>query len=96
VTVVLSQIAPWNPRLGNPYRTRWAQVGDRRFKVSSDSLDGLWMVDEVDEDGEPLGYLDRTGSDWKWVSGGLSTFAFTLREARSKIEEATEVSSRQE
>lgn len=89
MSIVLSQRAPWNSRLGNPYRTRWTQVGDRRFKVSSDCLDGLWMVDEVDQDGEALGHLDRAGSEWKWIAEGLSTYAFTLREARAKIAEAT-------
>lgn len=88
-TIVLSQRAPWNDRLGNPYRTRWTQVGDRRFRIASDCLDGLWMIDEVDHDGEPLGHLDRTGSEWKWIPEGLATFAFRLSEARDKIAEAT-------
>lgn len=79
--VTLSQRAPWNARLGNPYRTRWAQVGDRRFRVAADSLDAIWFVDEVDEDGEPIGAV----VDGKWVPGGLSTFAFRLSEARDKI-----------
>jgi hypothetical protein len=47
----LSQRAPWNDRLGNPYRTRYAQVDGRRFKIEADRLDALWFVWEVQHDG---------------------------------------------
>lgn len=57
--VVLSQTAPWNKRLGNPYRTRWAQVGDRMFKVDARTLNDLWTVTEVDHDGNDLGVVRR-------------------------------------
>lgn len=40
-----------NNRLGNPYRTRYALVDGRRFKIESDRLDAPWFVWEVQEDG---------------------------------------------
>lgn len=49
--VVLSQRAPWNSALRNPYRTRYTLVGGRRFIAESERLDDLWTVWEVDEDG---------------------------------------------
>ncbi len=48
----LSQTAPWNPELTNPYRTRYAEHGGRYFKATSYSLSEYWFVWEVDHDGE--------------------------------------------
>lgn len=52
--VKLSKTAPWNPRLTNSYRDRYAQVGDRYFKVSADTLESLWTIEEIDADGEVI------------------------------------------
>lgn len=52
--VVLHQTAPWNPRLRNGYRERYAQVGGRYFKVSADGLRSWWWCEEIDADGQPL------------------------------------------
>lgn len=46
--VTLHQTAPWNDRLTNPYRTRYAQVDGRYFKVEADRLDAPWFVFEID------------------------------------------------
>lgn len=75
MSIVLSQTAPWNKRLGNPYRTRWAQVGDRRYKVSAQFLYGMWSVDEVDEHGE-----------WLGTKAAVVAQCFNLDEARAAIE----------
>lgn len=48
MTITLHQTAPWNRRLRNPYRTRYAQVGDRYFKVEADRLNTPWFVHEID------------------------------------------------
>ncbi len=50
----LSQIAPWNRRLRNPYRTRYTQHDGRYFKVEADRLDAPWFVWEITADGEPI------------------------------------------
>jgi hypothetical protein len=84
-SIRLSQVAPWNSGLRNPYRTRWAQVGDRMFKVYADCLDGVWFVEEVDHDGEQLHHgRGLAPEDWYGSLG----FAFTLTEARKMIAEA--------
>lgn len=83
-TIRLSQRAPWNSALGNPYRTRWAQVGDRKYKVYADSLNGVWMIEEVDHDGEQLHHgRGLEPEDWY----GHVAFAFNLTEARAAIAE---------
>lgn len=76
MSVTLHQIAPWNDRLRNPYRTRWAQVGDHRYKVSAEWLNGMWTVEQVNEDGDWMPY------------GAEATVAmvFNLDEARAAIE----------
>lgn len=71
--ITLSQTAPWNPELTNPYRTRWAAAGGRYFKVSAETMTGTWDVDEVSAAGE---WLDYWGC------------ALTLAEAREAIERA--------
>lgn len=48
----LSQTAPWNPELTNPYRTRYAEHGGRYFRAESHYLGGHWFVWEIDRDGE--------------------------------------------
>lgn len=47
--ITLHQTAPWNHRLTNPYRTRYARVGNRYFKVEADLLNAPWFVYEIDE-----------------------------------------------
>jgi hypothetical protein len=74
--IVLSQIASWNPKLTNPYRTRWATAGGRYFEVRADFLYTPWFVSEVTAEGE-------------WMPEGFSSIAFTLAEARAQIAEAT-------
>lgn len=73
--VVLSQTASWNPRLTNPYRTRWATCGGRFFEVKADRMDGIWCINEVTSEGE-------------WIPEGFGAIAFTLAEARNLITEA--------
>lgn len=84
----LSQIAPWNSRLTNPYRTRWCEVDGRKFKIHTDCLDGLWEIDEVDADGELIGRVEIEAGKPVLVDHGLITIAFTLAEAKLKIAEA--------
>lgn len=85
----LSQTAPWNARLGNPYRTRWTQAGDRYFRVSAEHLTDLWTIEEVDTEGHPLTIRrpgpgeDATDStNWEF---GFSAWALTLAAARNII-----------
>jgi hypothetical protein len=73
----LSQTASWNPRLTNPYRTRWATRGGRFFQIESKRMRDLWMVSEVTVDGE-------------WIPNGFGAVAFTLAEARQQILDATD------
>lgn len=84
----LSQVAPWNPRLGNPYRTRWCEVDGRKFKIYAASLDALWEIDEVDADGDVIGDVVVVDGTPKLVNHGLITIALTLAEAKVKIGEA--------
>ena len=97
MTVRLSQTAPWNPRLGNPYRTRWAQVGDRYFKVSADGLNTVWDIEEVDAEGKLLVLARPSAQDALTMTAaqlrdayvfGFNESAYTLAEARRKIEHA--------
>lgn len=73
--VRLSQRAPWNARLLNPYRTRYALVGGRRFIAEAENLRDLWTVWEVDEDGRVV------NPDRDFV--GL---AFTLAQVRLAVQ----------
>jgi hypothetical protein len=66
----LSQKAPWNPRLGNPYRNRWAEHDGLKFKVSADFIGTIWWVEIVDHDGNSDGNI--------WLVHGLAA-------ARTKI-----------
>lgn len=89
-TIRLSQVAPWNSTLRNTYRTRWAQVGDRMFKVSAETLYGVWKVEEVDSEGEQLHHgLGLEPDDWYGCIG----FASTLAEARGMIGSTTGTAS---
>lgn len=54
----LSQTAPWNPALKNPYRTRYAEYGGRYFRVAAEDLRAPWFVEEINQDGRVLRYLD--------------------------------------
>lgn len=74
--IVLSQTASWNPKLMNPYRTRWATAAGRYFEVRAEYLGGVWFINEVTADGE-------------WIPEGFGAVAFTLAEAREKIAAAT-------
>lgn len=47
--VTLHQVAPWNDRLRNPYRTRFAEAGGRYFRVEADLLNAPWFVYEIDQ-----------------------------------------------
>lgn len=73
--VVLHHTAPWNARLVNDYRTRWAQHNGRMFKVASESLDGAWWVEIVDADGARVDPMQP----------GTLRLATTLADAREII-----------
>jgi hypothetical protein len=68
----LSQTAPWNPALRNPYRTRYAEQAGRYFTVRADYLTAPWFVWEIDRDGTDVGP----------VGGGV---AMNLTQARAMI-----------
>lgn len=71
--IILSQTAPWNPRLRNGYRDRYTEAGGRYFKIHAEYLGGVWFIEEIDKDGESL---------WQ----NYSDLALRLSEARQKIE----------
>jgi len=54
--ITFSQVAKWNATLTNPYRTRYAGWDGRYFKVSAETINGVWDVEEIDANGNPLGY----------------------------------------
>lgn len=68
--VRLSQTAPWNGALRNPYRTRYTEYRGRYFRVAAEDLNGLWFVDEISHDGRTIRSLP---------------FAMNLDQARSII-----------
>jgi hypothetical protein len=72
----LSKTAPWNKYLGNPYRTRYAQVGDMKFRISADDMTQIWWVEHVDHDGN-------------FIDDDKSRIAWGLDQARKIIEELT-------
>lgn len=74
--VTLHQTAPWNRRLTNPYRTRYAQAGGRYFMAEADSLNSPWTVWEIEADGGPL-----NGDP----GAGIVHIAFNLGEVRAAI-----------
>lgn len=55
--VRLSSTAPWNERLGNPYRTRWAEHHGLKFKVFAQYLRGAYYVEEVNDEGETIAFI---------------------------------------
>lgn len=75
--IVLRKTARWNPALRNRYRERYAEHGGRYWKVSADSLDSMWWVEEVGYDGEAFfnGYEHVSPCGW----------AFNLSAARHLI-----------
>lgn len=77
--VKLTQTASWNPRLTNPYRTRYATAGGRYFKVWAETLASLYLVEEITADGEFIDYVGEGGN----------CVVFRLSDARKLIEEAT-------
>jgi hypothetical protein len=50
----LSQTAPWNSKLRNTYRTRYAQHAGRYFRIYAEYLNSGWYVEEIDTDGERI------------------------------------------
>lgn len=70
-TIRLSQTAPWNTALKNPYRTRYAEAGGRYFRVAAEDLKAPWFVDEIRHDGTTI--------------RGLDGIAMNLDQARSMI-----------
>jgi hypothetical protein len=90
MSIRLSQTAPWNPRLRNSYRDRYTEVGGRYFKVSADSLESLWTVEEVDFDGETLWDTPDGAYDYRRDGDADLKFlkhAFRLSDARELIEQ---------
>lgn len=86
--IALSKTAPWNSALTNGYRDRFAQVGERRFKVYAESLEAGWYIEEVDHDGEPLvKSFDTSRPRDEWFEFGFMASAMTLAEARRIIAE---------
>lgn len=92
-TIRLSQTASWNPELRNPYRTRYAEVAGRYFRIEATSLDAMWWVEEIDADGETLtievegeplfgGRLPSRREQIVW-----GKWAFRLSDARQAIAE---------
>jgi hypothetical protein len=53
----LSQTAPWNPALRNPYRTRYTEQAGRYFRVAAEDLTAPWFVEEIHQDGRVMGYV---------------------------------------
>jgi len=94
--VRLSQTAPWNARLRNPYRTRYAQHGGRYFEVRADSLNDVWSVWEIDHDGV---ILNRDPASFVALTFTLAQArqAIALRvagAAEEEIDEATSITRR--
>ncbi len=77
--ITLSQVAPWNARLRNPYRTRFAEVDGRYFKVAADYLNAPWFVWEIDRDDDPR---VRLADEERYP---LVALVFTLAAARVAI-----------
>jgi len=75
--ITLCRTAPWNPALRNSYRDRFAEHAGRFWKVSADSLDSMWWVEEIDRDGQPF----MAGSEYVSPCG----WALRLSEARDLI-----------
>lgn len=71
--ITLTQTASWNPKLTNPYRTRYTTAGGRYFDVVAENLNGVWYIHEIDADGQWLG------------PDSFGAIAFTLAEARTLI-----------
>jgi len=79
--IKLTQVASWNAKLTNPYRTRYATAAGRFFMVRADGLDTPWFVDEITADGTYIGPCDPDDN------GG--SIVFRLADARTLIEKAT-------
>ncbi|CAB4218874.1 hypothetical protein UFOVP1608_57 [uncultured Caudovirales phage] len=82
-SIVLYRTAPWNANLTSDVNfnvTRYAQVGDRKFKVEGESP--LWKVEEVDAAGECLSeYL----GNYEWNFIGSLGHVFGLDAVRDLI-----------
>lgn len=92
MSIRLHKTAPWNSRLINSYRDRYTQVDGRYFKVSADSLDSMWGVEEISADGETL--WDTLDGKYDYRRHGeidlkFFRWAFRLSDARKLIEEET-------
>lgn len=75
--VTLHKTAPWNPRLRNGYRERYATAHGRFYKVYAEWLNAPWWVEQIDADGETI-----SGEDHYPV---FMTGAQTLADARAVI-----------
>lgn len=107
MAIVFSQTAPWsdgkNPLLRNGYRTRFAQVGDRYFKISAEHLNDMWTVEEINADGtdyyrvtrDDLTYAQALqaslAGDRGAIDWGFRDLVFRLSEAREAIAKETGV-----
>lgn len=91
VTIHLHQVAPWNSRLRNPYRTRYAQHGGRYFRVEANNLRDLWSVYEINDQGEELNLVDFT---WNLAQARLIIDLFVAGKSPDEIDEAIRVAPR--
>ena len=92
MSIRLHKTAPWNSNLINSYRDRYTEVDGRYFKVSADSLDSLWTVEEIDADGETL--WDTIDGKYNFRRDGdpslkFLSHVFRLSDARKLIQEET-------
>lgn len=81
----LSQVAPWNDRLTNPYRTRYAQHGGRYFRIEANNLRDLWSVYEISEKGEELALVDFV---WNLAQARLIIDLFVAGKTADEIDQA--------
>jgi hypothetical protein len=89
----LSKVAPWNRDLRNSYRDRFTIVGGRRFRVFAESLDGLWFIEEVEEDGEPIIFRGADGKPRTIRSerGAFASFDFGFMGSAMRLSDARRV-----
>lgn len=76
--IVLTQTASWNPKLTNPYRTRYTTAGGRYFEAVADGLYTPWFIHEILEDGTWAG------------ADAFNGVAFRLADVRTMIAAAVE------
>jgi hypothetical protein len=94
-TIRLSQTAPWNPRLTNPYRTRYAELAGRYFRVEADNLAAPWFVwettvdDRIEDPNQAL-----VAMVWNLRAARLAIQLRTEGKSEDEISEATSAASR--